>query len=68
MLQDMLCSRLEVYSRMLCRLIFLCTKCTFVQMISQVVLSLSCGSAMMSFRTAIKTPPPWRFRSFLIAS
>ena len=27
-------------------------------MISQVVLSLSCGSAMMSFRTAIKTPQP----------
>ena len=39
----------------------LCTKCIFV-------ISLSWGSAMMSFRSAIKTPPPWLLQCFRIAS
>ena len=68
MLRVMLCSRLEVCSRMLYRLLFVCRKCTLVQMISQAVLSLSWGSAIMSIRTAINTPPPWMFLSLLIAS
>ena len=50
MLQVMMCGRLEICSRMLYRLLFLCRKSTLVQIISQAVLSLS---AMMSIRTAI---------------